>query len=87
MPKKVGCDQEEDGFRTALKGHFVVYVGKDQQLTRFVLPLHYLKQPIFHQLLQKAAEEYDNFDKQSRIVLPGDVASFQRLITSTAEHP
>ncbi|KAK4741054.1 hypothetical protein SAY87_024642 [Trapa incisa] len=88
MLHKVGCDHGEEGeLRTAPKGHFVVYVGKDQQPKRFVLPLHCLKDPNLHRLLQDAAEEFDNFDRQRRIVLTCDVASFQRLVTSLALHP
>ncbi|OWM67466.1 auxin-responsive protein SAUR50 [Punica granatum] len=86
MPVKVECDWE-GMYKRAPKGHFVVYVGRDHELTRFVLPLSCLKNPIVHQLLDNAAEEYDNFDKQDRIVLPCDVATFERLTAFLARHP
>ncbi|KAF8405787.1 hypothetical protein HHK36_007865 [Tetracentron sinense] len=77
MPKK----QEHGGRRRAPKGHFVVYVGSEMK--RFVVPTSYLKNPIFQQLLEKAAEEF-GFDKQKSIVLPCDEPTFQRLITFLA---
>ncbi|KAI8028309.1 Auxin-responsive protein SAUR15 [Camellia lanceoleosa] len=43
----------------APKGHFVVYVGDgddgQEVMRRFVVPTSYLKDPIFKQLLDKAA--------------------------------
>ncbi|KAL7237441.1 hypothetical protein ACSBR2_003686 [Camellia fascicularis] len=39
------------------KGHFAVYVGEKQK-NRFVVPLSYLKHPLFQELLRKAEEEY-----------------------------
>ncbi|KAK1561907.1 hypothetical protein Q3G72_002866 [Acer saccharum] len=61
----------------APKGHFVVYVGEEER--RFVVPLSYLKNTTFQQLLHKAAEEY-GFVSQNRIVLPCDESTFQTLI-------
>ncbi|CAK7324838.1 unnamed protein product [Dovyalis caffra] len=79
MPKKV----ETEGRRRAPKGHFVVYVGNEMK--RFVVPTSYLKNPIFQQLLDKAAEEY-GFDNQNGIVLPCDECSFNRLTAFLAKH-
>ena len=78
MPKQV----EIEGRETAPKGHFVVYVGSE--MTRFVLPTSFLKNPLFQQLLDKAAEEF-GFDNRSRIVLPCDVSKFQRLVAFLAK--
>ncbi|KAJ0106346.1 hypothetical protein Patl1_18175 [Pistacia atlantica] len=47
MPKQF---QQNDG-RRAPKGHFIVYVG--EELRRFIVPLSYLKNPTFSQLLDK----------------------------------
>lgn len=78
MPKKV----EVEGRKRAPKGHFVVYVGS--AMTRFVVPISYLKNPLFQELLHKAAEDY-GFDHQSSIVLPCDESSFRRLVTFLAK--
>ncbi|KAI9098405.1 hypothetical protein K1719_025030 [Acacia pycnantha] len=59
------------------KGHFVVYVGIEME--RFVVPMTYLKNPMFLRLLDKAADEY-GFNNLHGIVLPCDAASFRRLI-------
>ncbi|KAF6139417.1 hypothetical protein GIB67_026259 [Kingdonia uniflora] len=71
MPKR----EQEVIRKTTPKGHFVVYVGKEMR--RFVIPTSYLKNPIFQELLKKAAEEY-GLDGQS-IVLPCDVSTFEKL--------
>ncbi|KAA8546058.1 hypothetical protein F0562_020491 [Nyssa sinensis] len=39
------------------KGHLAVYVGEHQK-NRFVVPISYLKHPLFQDLLRKAEEEY-----------------------------
>lgn len=80
MPKKV---EVLEGRKRAPKGHFVVYVGNE--MTRFVVPTSYLKNPLFQQLLNKAAEEY-GFDNQTKIVLPCDESSFRRLTALVAKH-
>ncbi|KAJ0040061.1 hypothetical protein Pint_27552 [Pistacia integerrima] len=73
MPKQF---QQNDG-RRAPKGHFVVYVG--EELRRFIVPLSYLKNPTFSQLLDKAAEEY-GFDSRKSIVLPCDESTFRSFL-------
>ncbi|KAL5577411.1 hypothetical protein UlMin_019110 [Ulmus minor] len=62
--------------KRASKGHFVVYVGKEMK--RFVLPLCYLKNSIFQQLLEKAADEY-GFNNINGIVLPCDESTFRKI--------
>ncbi|KAL6269927.1 hypothetical protein ACE6H2_026838 [Prunus campanulata] len=39
------------------KGYFAVYVGESQK-KRFVIPLSYLNQPSFQDLLSRAEEEF-----------------------------
>ncbi|PHT62414.1 Indole-3-acetic acid-induced protein ARG7 [Capsicum annuum] len=39
------------------KGHFVVYVGEKQK-KRFVIPISFLSQPLFQDLLCPAEEEF-----------------------------
>ncbi|MBA0633698.1 hypothetical protein Godav_026037, partial [Gossypium davidsonii] len=67
---------EVDKRSRAPKGHFVVYVGTE--MTRFVIPTSFLNNPIFQQLLDKAAEEY-GYNNQNRILLPCDEFTFQSL--------
>ncbi|KAK9164428.1 hypothetical protein Scep_000409 [Stephania cephalantha] len=45
------------------KGHFAVYVGVDEK-KRFVVPISYLKHPLFQGLLSRAEEEF-GFDHPS----------------------
>ncbi|KAI8025287.1 hypothetical protein LOK49_LG02G02994 [Camellia lanceoleosa] len=77
-----------DGSKTASKGHFVVYVrdhDDDQEvMTRFVVPISYLKDPIFKQLLDKAAEEY-GFHSEKGIVLPCSKDYFQQQLDFIAK--
>ncbi|KAG5035829.1 hypothetical protein AAZX31_04G187200 [Glycine max] len=75
MPKYQG----EEEARKAQKGQFVVYVG--EELKRFTLPLSYLKNPIFQQLLKKSAEEYGYSDSRG-IVLLCDESTFESFINS-----
>ncbi|ONH90877.1 hypothetical protein PRUPE_8G079900 [Prunus persica] len=39
------------------KGHFAAYVGKNQK-KRFVIPVSYLNEPLFLDLLNQAEEEF-----------------------------
>ncbi|KAJ0447749.1 putative small auxin-up RNA [Helianthus annuus] len=39
------------------KGHLAVYVGEEQK-RRFVVPISYLEQPLFQNLLRQAEEEF-----------------------------
>ncbi|TKY73749.1 Auxin-induced protein 15A [Spatholobus suberectus] len=71
MPKYQG----EEETKKAPKGQFVVYVG--EELRRFTLPLSYLKNPIFQQLLKKSAEEY-GYSNSRGIVIPCDESTFER---------
>ncbi|XVE67096.1 hypothetical protein DITRI_Ditri08aG0132700 [Diplodiscus trichospermus] len=40
------------------KGHFAVYVGDEEKNNRFVVPISYLKHPLFQALLNLAEEEF-----------------------------
>ncbi|WMV54287.1 hypothetical protein MTR67_047672 [Solanum verrucosum] len=48
-------------------------------MTRFVVPTSYLKNPLFQNMLDKAAEEY-GFHNRNRILLPCDESTFQQLL-------
>lgn len=79
MHKRV---EDNQGKKIAPKGHFVVYVGAE--MTRFVVPISFLKNPLFQQLLDKAAEEY-GFDHTSGITLPCDEATFRRVVSTLSK--
>ncbi|KAK8529998.1 hypothetical protein V6N13_102883 [Hibiscus sabdariffa] len=40
------------------KGHFAVYIGDEEKNKRFVVPISYLKHPLFQALLNRAEEEF-----------------------------
>ncbi|KAK8643185.1 hypothetical protein V6N13_012491 [Hibiscus sabdariffa] len=81
MLKKV--EVEVDKRSRAPKGHFVVYVGSE--MTRFVIPTWFLKNPIFQQLLDTAAEEYGFNTQNHRLLLPCDESTFQSLTENLAK--
>ncbi|XP_052208462.1 auxin-induced protein 15A-like [Diospyros lotus] len=51
------------------KGHFAVYVGEKQK-NRFVIPLSYLKNPSFQELLRRAEEEYGYDPPMGGLTIP-----------------
>ena len=63
------------------KGHFAVYVGDERKKTRFVVPLSYLNQPSFQELLNQAEEEF-GFDHPMRgLTIPCREDTFVDLIS------
>ncbi|KAH7866857.1 hypothetical protein Vadar_025874 [Vaccinium darrowii] len=77
------CRKGDEVGRRAPKGHFVVYVG--EEMRRFVVPISYLRVPIFKQLLDMAAEEYGFQHSQKGIVLPCHESSFQQVLDFIAK--
>ncbi|PON39107.1 Small auxin-up RNA [Parasponia andersonii] len=53
-----------------LKGYFVVYVGEDQKKKRYVVPLSYLNEPTFQELLIMAEEEFGYNHPMGRLTIP-----------------
>ncbi|XP_038887900.1 auxin-induced protein X10A-like [Benincasa hispida] len=51
------------------KGYFTVYVGEEQK-KRFVIPLSYLNQPSFQDLLSQAEEEFGYNHPMGGITIP-----------------
>ncbi|KAI8554867.1 hypothetical protein RHMOL_Rhmol05G0130100 [Rhododendron molle] len=72
------------GGKRAPKGHFVVYAG--EEMRRFVVPISYLKVPIFKQLLDEAAEEYGFQHSHGGIVLPCHESTFQQALDFMAKY-
>ncbi|XP_058216743.1 auxin-induced protein 15A-like [Rhododendron vialii] len=84
MGNSCKSDHEKGGKR-APKGHFVVYAG--EEMRRFVVPISYLKVPIFKQLLDEAAEEYGFQHSQGGIVLPNcHESTFQQALDFMAKY-
>ncbi|OIT35304.1 auxin-induced protein 15a [Nicotiana attenuata] len=51
------------------KGHFAVYVGEKQK-KRFVIPISFLSQPLFQDLLSQAEEEFGFDHLMGGITIP-----------------
>ncbi|CAM8987375.1 unnamed protein product [Rhodiola kirilowii] len=58
------------------KGYFAVYVGESQK--RFVVPIGYLNQPAFQELLSQAEEEY-GYDHPNGLTIPCSEDVFSQL--------
>lgn len=58
------------------RGHFPVYVGEERR--RFVVPLHFLQNPVFQKLLQSAEEEF-GFEHKMGLIIPCEEAVFRSL--------
>lgn len=62
------------------KGHFAVYVGEEEKKKeRFVVPLKYLKQPVFQDLLSRAEEEFGFHHPMAKLVIPCPIDDFVAL--------
>ncbi|KAL8051222.1 hypothetical protein ABFX02_06G132900 [Erythranthe guttata] len=59
----------------APKGHLAVYVGESEK-KRFVIPLSYLNNPSFQELLCKAEEEYGFRHPMGGLTIPCSEESF-----------
>ncbi|GMY05571.1 auxin-responsive protein SAUR21-like [Fagus crenata] len=51
------------------KGYFAVYVGENQK-KRFVVPISYLNEPSFQELLSKAEEEFGFSHPMGGLTIP-----------------
>lgn len=68
------------------KGHFAVYVGNNneededkQKRKRFLVPISYLKHPLFKDLLNKAADEFGFHHGMGGLVIPCAEEDFVQL--------
>ncbi|KAL1215709.1 Auxin-responsive protein SAUR29 [Cardamine amara subsp. amara] len=53
------------------KGHFAVYVGEeDKETKRFVVPIYYLKHPLFQALLRQAEDEFGIDHQRKCLTIP-----------------
>ncbi|ESR36796.1 hypothetical protein WN944_029302 [Citrus x changshan-huyou] len=62
------------------KGHFAIYVGQeDKKKKRFVVPISYLKHPLFQALLSQAEEEFGFDYRMHGITIPCGEDEFLNL--------
>ncbi|MFS8031391.1 putative small auxin-up RNA [Helianthus anomalus] len=66
--------------RDVPKGYMAVYVGEIQR-KRFVVPLSYLDQPFFQDLLRRSEEEYGFNHPMGGLTIPCCEEAFVRLTT------
>ncbi|KAI8021014.1 Indole-3-acetic acid-induced protein ARG7 [Camellia lanceoleosa] len=69
----------------APKGHFAVYVGEKEK-NRFVVPLSYLKHPLFQDLLRKAEEEYGFDHPMGGLTIPCSEDAFLNVASHLSHH-
>ncbi|XP_007041977.2 PREDICTED: auxin-responsive protein SAUR21 [Theobroma cacao] len=63
------------------KGHFAVYVGEAEK-KRFVVPISFLKDPSFQNLLSQAEEEYGFNHPRGALTIPCSEEAFIDLTCS-----
>ncbi|KAL3621323.1 Auxin-responsive protein saur24 [Castilleja foliolosa] len=63
------------------KGHFAVYVGENEK-KRFVIPVSYLNNPSFQELLFQAEEEYGFDHPMGGLTIPCSEDLFVNLTSS-----
>ena len=74
--KKVPCRSPSSGSRSSSfmditpKGHFAVYVGKNDEKKRFVVPVSLLNQVLFQDLLRQAEEEFGYDHPMGGLTIP-----------------
>ena len=62
------------------KGYFAVYVGESQK-KRFTVPISFLNQPSFQELLRKAEEEFGYSHPMGGLTLPCREDTFIDIIS------
>ncbi|WVZ02727.1 hypothetical protein V8G54_023533 [Vigna mungo] len=71
--------QASSKFEEIPKGNFAVYVGEKQN--RFVIPISYLNQPSFQDLLSQAEEEFGYDHPMGGLTIPCSEDVFQHTIS------
>ncbi|KAL7147780.1 hypothetical protein ABFS83_06G130500 [Erythranthe nasuta] len=62
------------------KGHLAVYVGESEK-KRFIIPLTYLNDPLFQELLCQAEDEFEFHHPMGGLTIPCSEESFIDLTT------
>nr|AMQ09557.1 small auxin up regulated protein [Boehmeria nivea] len=63
------------------KGYLAVYVGEDRDMKRFVIPVSYLNQPSFQDLLSQAEEEFGFDHPMGGLTIPCTEEAFVDIIS------
>ncbi|GMN24886.1 hypothetical protein TIFTF001_049177 [Ficus carica] len=63
------------------KGYLAVYVGDHGKMTRFVIPVSYLNQPLFQELLSQAEEEFGFDHPMGGLTIPCGEYAFVNVIS------
>ncbi|KZV45979.1 auxin-induced protein 15A-like [Dorcoceras hygrometricum] len=63
------------------KGHLAVYVGETENKQRFVIPISYLNDPSFQDLLNRAEEEFGFSHPMGGLTIPCSEDLFMDLIS------
>ena len=66
--------------RDVPKGHLAVYVGRQIQKKRFVVPITYLDQPLFQVLLRHSEEEFGFDHPMGGLTISCEEDEFVKLI-------
>ncbi|KAM0058977.1 putative small auxin-up RNA [Helianthus debilis subsp. tardiflorus] len=75
----IGRYSSSSGVIDVPKGHFSVYVGENT-MKRFIIPLSYLKHPLFQTLLNMAEEEFGYTHPMGGLTFPCKEETFIELI-------
>ncbi|TKY52949.1 Auxin-responsive protein SAUR40 [Spatholobus suberectus] len=62
-----------------LEGHFVVLANKGEKTKRFIVELHYLTDPAFLGLLERAKEEY-GFNQKGVLAIPCHPQELEKIL-------
>ncbi|MCH89671.1 auxin-induced protein 10A5 [Trifolium medium] len=65
------------------KGYLTVYVG--DRMKRFVIPVSYLNQPLFQELLHQAEEEFGYDHPMGGLTIPSNEDEFLNLTSHLSE--
>ncbi|KAL5060254.1 hypothetical protein RYX36_031858 [Vicia faba] len=63
--------------RSKKRGGFALYVGEERK--RYVVPVSYLRHPLFKMLLEKAYNEF-GFQQGNGLVVPCSVSAFHEIV-------
>ncbi|CAI0438340.1 unnamed protein product [Linum tenue] len=68
--------------RSVPKGHIAVYVGQEER-KRFIVPISFLSNPLFLELLQLAEEEFGYNPPRGALTIPCHEHDFIAVVTSS----
>ncbi|XP_031126731.1 auxin-induced protein 15A-like [Ipomoea triloba] len=68
------------------KGHFAVYVGESEKMKRFVLPISFLNNPSFQDMLNQAEEEFGFDHPMGGLTIPCPEDNFLDIISSLSRY-